>query len=184
MSNPRIEKTPSGQKVAGENSGASAEIPKEGNGAGALQGSKRPVEVLPFSPSVVLGSEEVHSKFSIGYFDFWATRGSWSHPETCKWQIFFSHVPQKGEWRVSVSLIAALNKSQPEAQRHILKPVTAFATQIYTFLYMKMTCKGKTVNLRQHEKLQHPLQAFKEMLHYRVGRKGLYTFPWFIFNYF
>lgn len=98
---------------------------------------------------------------------------------------FSFHTPlRKASEGSSVSLIAALNKSQPEAQRHILKPVTAFAAQICTFLYMKITCKGKTVNLRQHEKLQHPLQAFKEMLHYRVGRKGLYTFPWFIFNYF
>lgn len=171
--------------MAGENSGASAEIPNEGNCASEpCKAVERPVEVLPFSPSVVSGSEEVHSKFSIGYFDFWATQGSWSHLETCKRQIFFPHVPQKGEWRVSVSLTAALNKSQPEAQRHILKPITAFPTQIYKFLCIKMACKRKTVNVRQHKKLQLPQQPFEEMLHYRESRQGLYTFLWFIFNYF
>lgn len=47
-----------------------------------------------------------------------------------------------------------------------------------------MISRRKIMNLRQHETLQLPPQAFKEMLHYRVGRQRLYTFPWFIFNYY
>lgn len=79
-SNPGIQKTPSGQKQEGENSGASAEIPNEANCAGALQ-AERPSGGSAFQS--IHGFRITGSALQV-FHQVFGLLASQSHPETLK----------------------------------------------------------------------------------------------------